>query len=260
MNNNILPGEKYLQILQKGSVFMNDNRDDINTAEIGAKVKKYVLMLGACMLIFSVLALVVTKDEDEPESILHTTVTTSVMEAQAELDNVPDTRYYETIVVPATQVTTAGNEEIAETTSAENSAPASYSLPLGTDIGKDYSRGVPVYNEVMADWRTHDGVDFNGETGDGVRAIADGIIRDIYTDPIMGDVVTVDHGGGVVADYCGVTAVETVKKGVIVSRSQKIGEISSVPGESDAEFPHLHLEIRVNGELCDPLEVMGFYE
>lgn len=238
---------------------MNNNKDDMNISELNAKAKKYVIMLGACMLVFAVLALVVSNVQTEPETILHTT-TTKIQEVEAELTNVPDTRYYETMIVPATELTTSVIVEQSEETLTQREAPVSYSLPLGTDIGNDYSRGVPVYNEIMADWRTHDGVDFNGEYGDGVKAIADGIIKDIREDSLMGDTVVVDHGGGIVATYYGVTAVETVKKGVIVSQNQKIGVISTIPAESDAEYPHLHLEIRADGELCDPLEIMGYYE
>lgn len=235
---------------------MNDDKDNI--IELTAKTKKYAVGIGACAIIFAVLALVVNNLKTEPEKIVVTT-TTQVAEVEAEVTNVPDTRKTETIIVPATEITTIQVHEPVSETSAGRPAPVSYSLPLGTDMGKDYSRGVPVYSPVMGDWRTHDGVDFNGAYGDGVKAVADGIVREISEDPIMGGTVVIDHGGGVVATYNGVIADSELKRGVIVSESEKIGEIGFIPGESDSEFPHIHLEIRVDGELCDPLEVMGYY-
>lgn len=236
---------------------MNDDKDNIS--ELTAKTKKYAVGIGACAFIFAVLALVVNNVKTEPETIIVTT-TTQVAEVEAEVTNVPDTRKTETIIVPATEITTSQVFEPISESSTQRSAPVSYSLPLGTDIGKDYSRGVPVYSSVMGDWRTHDGVDFNGAYGDGVKAVADGIVREIKEDPLMGGTVVVDHGGGVVATYCGVVVDSELKRGFIVSESEKIGEIGFIPAESDSEFPHIHLEIRVDGELCDPLEVMGYYE
>ena len=181
-------------------------------------------------------------------------------------DDVPDPRNDATMVVPATQVTTADMIEIRDeatqtiTETTTRSAPASYMLPMGTDIGKDYSCGVPVYSSVMGDWRTHDGVDFNGADGDCVKAIADGIVKEIKDDPLMGSTIVIDHGGSVSATYCGVETAEEIKKGVIVSQGEMLGALGAIPSEADADYPHLHLEIRVDGEIADPLEVMGYYE
>lgn len=233
--------------------------EDNNMKELTPKIKKYAIGLGVCAFAFAALALVVT-NVDDSEEITTSPTTTQIADVEATVTGVPDERK-ETVIVPATNMTTtlvSSQTTEAETTS-EREAPASYSLPLSTDIGKDYSQGVPVYSEVMGDWRTHDGVDFNGEYGDGVKAIADGIVREVRTDALMGDTVVIDHGGGVVATYSGVTAGEDIIKGVIVSENDKIGELSAIPCEADAEFPHLHLEIKVNGELCDPMEIMGYY-
>lgn len=232
--------------------------EDFNMKELAPKIKKYSIGIGACALAFAVLALVVT-NADEKEEITTAPATTQIADVEATVTGVPDERK-ETVIVPATHMTTTSViSQTTEATTAQREAPASYSLPLGTDIGNDYSRGVPVYSEVMGDWRTHDGVDFNGQYGDGVKAVADGIVREVKTDALMGDIVVIDHGGGVVATYCGVTAEKNLIKGIIVSANDKIGELSVIPCEADAEFPHLHLEIEVDGELCDPMEVMGYF-
>ena len=241
---------------------MNDENNEFTYAN--SKVKKYAIALGSCALILAIMALAATNLTSKPES---TTVpqVSQTRNVEAQVTDIPDTRDNVTSLVPATEITTSGMIEVEdvnavtqqENTTQDRPAPASYMLPLGTDIGADFSFSVPVYSSVMNDWRTHDGVDFNGAIGDGVKAIAEGIIRDIYTDPLFGGVISIDHGGGVVAAYCGVDAVETVKKGVIVSQGQKIGEIGQIPSEIDAEYPHLHLEIRVDGVLNDPIEILG---
>ncbi len=247
---------------------MNDENKEMNYAE--SKIKKYAIALGSCALILAIMAIAATNVTSKPEPAPSTTAPVSeTKNVEAQVNDIPDTRNDLTIVVPATEITTdkvSGDEaedvdataQDVENKENERPAPVSYTLPLGGDVGTDFSFSVPVYSSVMNDWRTHDGVDFNGAYGDGVKSIAEGIIRDVYDDPILGSVVTVDHGGGVVAAYCGVEASDTIKKGVIVSQGQKLGSLGQIPSEADAEYPHLHLEIRVNGELSDPLDVLGF--
>ncbi len=221
------------------------------------KMKKYSIITSCAVVVIAITALFITNTAKEPDTAETTTIGVT-LGAEANVTNIPDNRIYETIIVPATELKTKKEETTTEITT--EAAPASYALPLGTDMGNDYSRGIPVYNDVMADWRTHDGVDFNGAYGDGVKAIADGYIRDIYTDEIMGPTVVIDHGGDVIATYCGVEASEELKKGMHVDKCDKIGILSTIPSEADAECPHLHLEISVDGEISDPLEVMGLYE
>lgn len=245
----------------KGRFNMNDDKENITA--INSKIKKYAIALGSSALILAVVALASTSVNDLDAKESTTSAVTDEQEVEAKVTNEPDTREYETIVVPATEVTTVpvvvSTEAVSETVKT-SIAPVSYILPLGTDTGSDYSCGVPVYNDVMGDWRTHDGVDFNGDYGDGVKSIADGIVKNIESDALYGTIITVDHGGGVVASYCGTDPADDIIKGVIVSQGQKLGTVSEIPCEADAEFPHVHLEIRVDGQLCDPLEVMGYYE
>lgn len=233
------------------------DNDKNETGMLTSTVKKYAIGISLCIVLFAALAIVVS-DVDTQKEVLTQPTTTQIADVEAEVTNVPDTRPNKVIVVPATEITEVFEEATEESTTEHK--PYSYSLPLGTDVGKDYSRGVPVYCEVMGDWRTHDGVDFNGSYGDGVKAIANGFVKEIEDDPFMGGTVVVDHGGGVVATYCGVEVSSELKRGQKVSESEKIGEVSFIPMESDAQFPHMHLEIRIDGELCDPLEVMGYYE
>lgn len=239
---------------------MNDGNEKIT--ELNEKIKKYAIAVSSIALIVAVMA-VASKSVKKLNAEETTTVPlTQEQEVEVKVTNEPDTRNSETIIVPATQITTVPDEAVVadaeEKTTQE--APVSYILPLGTDIGSDYSCGVPVYNSVMGDWRSHDGVDFNGEYGDGVKSVADGTVRSVTEDPFYGSIIVVDHGGGIVAAYSGVQPCDDVVKGIRVTQGQKLGEICEIPCEADAQFPHLHFEIRKDGTLCDPLEIMGYYE
>ncbi|MDR3314484.1 MAG: M23 family metallopeptidase [Oscillospiraceae bacterium] len=132
----------------------------------------------------------------------------------------------------------------------------SFALPFGARISKDYSAGEMVKSKTMGDWRVHNGVDFEGQAEEEVVAIQDGTVQSLYTDPLWGIVLTIDHGNGVVAKYCGLSENSTPKEGQEIKKGQSIGVIAQVPCES-LEGVHLHLEITVNGKMADPLAVMN---
>lgn len=132
-----------------------------------------------------------------------------------------------------------------------------YCLPFGNEIIKDFSNMNPVYSKTMGDWRTHNGIDFSGEEGGAVVAIAYGDVISVYEDTIFGTCVLIDHGNGVTAKYCGLNKdTLTVNENTTVNAETVIGYLGEVPGEK-MEGAHLHFEITHNGEIVEPLEVMG---
>jgi len=155
--------------------------------------------------------------------------------------------------VPDPRNTTA----VPAATSADNMPyTGSFALPFGTDISKDYSDGEMVRSATMGDWRVHNGVDFAGEMDQMVQAIQSGVVKRVDADPLWGVVLTVDHGCGIIARYCGLSENSTPRTGQEVRKGEGIGVIAQVPCES-AEGVHLHLEITVNGKIADPLAVMN---
>lgn len=129
-----------------------------------------------------------------------------------------------------------------------------YVLPLSDDILTPFSIEQPVYSQTMNDWRLHHGVDFGGESGQKVKAIAGGEVLSIEQDSLWGTVITIDHSVGVLSRYAGVKP--TVKKGDKVEAGDLLGALDTVPCESAME-PHLHLEMRVDNNPIDPLTVLG---
>ncbi|MBO5896237.1 MAG: M23 family metallopeptidase [Clostridia bacterium] len=166
--------------------------------------------------------------------------------------DVPDTR--EATEAPRTVTTTQ-----QATTQSEYAVPYKdyYTLPLGTDILKDYNPTTPSYNATMGDWRTHGGVDFKGPDGSQIKSIAAGTVTDIADDPMYGTVITIDHGNEVVAKYCGLNKdVTEVSEGDKVKSGQLLGYLGEIPCEK-ADVSHLHLEVYYKGENVDPLSLMN---
>jgi murein DD-endopeptidase MepM/ murein hydrolase activator NlpD len=101
--------------------------------------------------------------------------------------------------------------------------------------------------------RMHRGIDFRGETGDLVLSIGDGTIAFAGHDPLLGNVVIVDHGQRITSLYGHLSDI-LVHEGVPVQRGAAIGLVGST-GQSEA--PHLHLTIKLGEEPVDPLLLLG---
>jgi murein DD-endopeptidase MepM/ murein hydrolase activator NlpD len=94
----------------------------------------------------------------------------------------------------------------------------------------------------------HTGIDLHGDTGDPVRATANGRVTIASWQGGYGKMVEIDHGNGLSTRY-GHMSVIDVKVGDQVRIGQTIGKIGST-GRSTG--PHLHYETRINGEAVDP--------
>ena len=94
-----------------------------------------------------------------------------------------------------------------------------------------------------------------GGLGGGIAAIAAGKVIKSYKDDLYGNVLVIEHAGGITAYYCGLGDTLLVKEGAEVTAGQKIGSVSTVPCES-AERPHLHLELKKDDKFVDPLTIL----
>ena len=99
----------------------------------------------------------------------------------------------------------------------------------------------------------HLGEDIAAPTGTPIRATNDGLVVLAGQYPIKGGLTIVDHGAGVTSRYYHQSAIH-VAAGDVVRRGQTIGEVGST-GLSTG--PHLHWEMRVDGEPSDPLAWVG---
>ncbi len=155
--------------------------------------------------------------------------------------------------------TTAKSEKTTEKTTMDegkNNTPfrSFYKYPLTEAVSKGYSEEL-VFDSTMGDYRAHAAVDFKGHSGDEVVAINDGIVLDVYNDSMLGNVIEIDHGGKLVAKYCGLESV-AVKKGSRVNIGNKLGTLGAVPCEGSDEA-HLHFETELDGKPVNPLDVMN---
>ncbi len=134
-----------------------------------------------------------------------------------------------------------------------------FTAPLSGGIGMDFSMGIPVFSETLQDYRTHNGVDFKGVKGDSVKTVSEGTVTSVQKNAVWGNTVTIDHGDGIVSSISGLADEALISTGAKVYDGTIIGIIGEIPVEKE-EDSHIHLEMRVNGKLADPMEILGLYE
>ncbi len=99
-----------------------------------------------------------------------------------------------------------------------------------------------------SDVRQHNGLDLAAPAGAPVRAAGAGIVRFAGDAGSYGNLVVVDHGGGLETRYAHLSAV-AVKAGEPLAAGATVGAVGQT---GRATGPHLHFEVRRGGQATDP--------
>ncbi len=117
--------------------------------------------------------------------------------------------------------------------------------PISAPVTSEYGWRVhPVYGTR----KLHAGMDFGAAYGSAIHAAGAGTVVTAGTMGGYGNAVVIDHGGGLATLYAHQSRI-AVRVGQHVSGGQVIGYVGST-GLSTG--PHLHFEVRVNGNPVDP--------
>lgn len=130
-----------------------------------------------------------------------------------------------------------------------------YLAPATGVLNKIHDDSLPVYSETMNDFRVHRGIDITTAAGADVLATAAGTVSLVWSDPLMGECLSIDHGNGVVSIYknLAVEKASGITAGVKVTAGQKLGTVGETALIESAEEPHLHFEMTYKEEYVDPL-------
>ena len=130
-----------------------------------------------------------------------------------------------------------------------------YLAPATGVLNKTHDDSLPVYSETMNDFRVHRGIDITTAAGADVLATAAGTVSLVWSDPLMGECLSIDHGNGVVSIYknLAVEKASGIAAGVKVTAGQKLGTVGETALIESAEEPHLHFEMTYKEEYVDPL-------
>ena len=139
-------------------------------------------------------------------------------------------------------------------------------------ISKDYIGGTmiwpaPGYKTITSEYgmrvhpvtgayKLHTGVDIGATYGSSFVAAANGIVVKATFSPAYGNMVIIDHGGGVQTLYAHGSEI-MVEVGQTVSAGTEVLKVGST-GYSTG--PHAHFEIRINGQTVNPLDYLLSYD
>ena len=158
--------------------------------------------------------------------------------------------------------------QIDEYNSQVSEIEAEIRLLALNSIGPDYIGGamgwpVPGYtaltslygmrvHPITKAYKLHTGVDISAPMGANFVASADGIVTKATFNKAYGNMVIIDHGGGVQTLYAHGSEI-LVQAGQQVTKGTEILKVGST-GYSTG--PHAHFEIRINGQTVNPLDYL----
>lgn len=111
-----------------------------------------------------------------------------------------------------------------------------------------------IYDETMADWRTHDGLDIQAGEGDAVKTAADGTVICVTDDEMMGTTVVIEHAGGYTTQYSSLQKTPPVEEGDHVNAGDIIGYVGTTAAAESSMGAHLHFSVSKDGQIIDPAE------
>ena len=117
-------------------------------------------------------------------------------------------------------------------------------VQVGASIGMKHN---PVYDLTVQ----HEGLDLVAPQGARVYAVAPGkVSKVVRSRKGLGNEVTIDHGNGYETKYSLLGDISVVQ-GRSVSLGQEVGTVGI---STSVAAPHLHFEVRHNGEVKDPID------
>jgi murein DD-endopeptidase MepM/ murein hydrolase activator NlpD len=138
---------------------------------------------------------------------------------------------------------------IEERSVAAGAAPGSLVRPVPGGISSGFGPRIhPIYGYSLM----HNGVDMNGAMGQEIVAAAAGTVFFAGVKGGYGNSIMIDHGGGMVTLYAHQSRF-AVSAGRKVSAGQVIGYVGSTGASTG---PHLHFEVRINGNPVNPMNYL----
>ena len=149
----------------------------------------------------------------------------------------------------------ASNQIAAQIRSLQTSsgkAPSSmvWPCPSSHRITSKYG---PRVHPIKKTKSVHTGVDIGASSGSSIVAAADGKVITAGYNSAYGNYIIIDHGGGTSTLYGHMSAF-VAHNGDQVTAGQQIGKVGST-GLSTG--PHLHFEVRINGQHTSPNSYIG---
>lgn len=148
-----------------------------------------------------------------------------------------------------------GTEAPNNTTPKPQNKLPTFSLPAKGILTAKHDPELQVYSNTLNHYRVHLGIDIQTEENAPVYAAADGTVKKIWKDDLMGYSIAVSHSGDCLTFYMNLSEElpEGIKEGASVRAGQLIAGVGDSAMSEIAEEAHLHFEMTVADLAVDPL-------
>lgn len=141
-------------------------------------------------------------------------------------------------------------EELDRPVAARSVVAVPSRMPLdGAHLSSDYGMRT---HPVLGGRRSHKGVDLAAPSGTPIYATADGYVSKAEWFSSYGNFVSIEHGAELQTRYAHMSRI-AVAPGTRVKKGELIGYVGST-GRSTG--PHLHYEVRIDGQAVNPVPYM----
>lgn len=156
-------------------------------------------------------------------------------------------------VIDNNNVTENEEQERVETTSAKpEKKELEFIKPVEGNISREFAKDTLVYSETLKEWITHFGIDIEADKTTVVKAVEEGEVIAIKTDPRYGITVIIKHADGFETRYANLLTSEYVTVGEKVSKGQTLGTVGNTAVFEISDNYHLHFEMLKDDEYVNP--------
>lgn len=145
----------------------------------------------------------------------------------------------------------------AKSTPKVTSAPISFSAPIMGKVSLEFSNDKPVFSKTLQEWRTHSGVDIQGDIGAAVLAAKDGTVESVKADPRYGVTVIIEHADDYKSVYSNLSKDVSVVPGQKVKTGDVVGAIGDTAAFESLEATHVHFEILKKNICVNPCDYIS---
>jgi murein DD-endopeptidase MepM/ murein hydrolase activator NlpD len=138
--------------------------------------------------------------------------------------------------------------QISAAVSRGNPTPGNHRFiwPVDGPISSPFG---PRTDPINGGTKVHPGIDIAASQGTPIKAAGDGVVKMAGWNGGYGNFTLIDHGGGLATGYGHQSRI-----GVSIGQHVSTGEVIGYVGSTGASTgPHLHWEVRVNGNPVDPM-------
>ncbi|MEE0968512.1 MAG: M23 family metallopeptidase [Clostridia bacterium] len=220
----------------------------------------YIITVTLLFAIAVVIAITSAANRRQEDPVPGTSDTVSDTESKIEsVVDIPDTSAKDTRdeipqSKPPKETKPAPTDE--EPVEKVDTVPEKFLLPVTGILSKGHDTELQVFSETMNDYRVHTGVDIVCAENTPVYAAADGVISQVWNDPLMGTSIAISHSGECYTVYRNLS--KEIPSGIAEGAEVKAGQLIASVGNTAmieiAEEPHLHFEMTVQGKSANPLE------